>query len=103
MEKNPFLEPENYWNSYQKNIEDLKNRPEVIEFDKLCYELFEMNTQGKRFLEIVKERYIIPSLAKPGTATYQVDVIWGEGFKELGRTILGCIKAHKQRIEAGNN
>lgn len=103
MEKNPFIEPENYFDGYQKSIDELKNKAEVIEFDKLCFELFEKSDAGKRFLELIKERYLMASLARPGTATYQIDVIWGEGFKEFGRMVLSCIRSHQQRILAGKN
>lgn len=98
---NPFLEQENFFGGYQKSIDELKNNPHVIEFDKLCFELFEANDLGKRFLELIKERYLIPALAKPGTPTYQLDVMWGEGFKEFGRMLLSCVISHQQRILAG--
>jgi len=99
--KNPFLEQEDFFAGYKKNIDNLKNNPMIIEFDKLCYELFAMNDMGKRWMELIKERYIIPSLAKAGTATYQIDVIWGEGFKDFGRMIIMALAAHEQRIIAG--
>ncbi len=101
MEKNPILEQENYLKEYQEKIEELKNSPTLIEFDRLCFELFEKNEMGKRFIELVRERYLIPSLAKAGTATYQLDVLWGEGFKDFPRMIIGSIKSHQQRIIAG--
>lgn len=101
MENNPFLEPENYFSKYQEGINNLKNNPEIIEFDKLCYELFSVNQMGIRFLELITERYLIPSLARPGTATYQLDVMWGEGFKDFPRMILMAVRAHEQRIKAG--
>lgn len=100
-DKNPFLQQENFYAGYQKSIDELKNNPHIIEFDKLCFELFESNVQGKRFLELVKERYLIPALAKPGTPTYQLDVMWSEGFKEFGRMLLSCVISHQQRILAG--
>jgi len=100
-DKNPILEQENYFKEYQKNIDDLKNKPEIIEFDKLTYEVFGMNEQGKRWLELVKERYVIPGLARLGTPTYQIDVIWGEGLKEFPRLIMSALKSHQQRIAAG--
>jgi hypothetical protein len=99
---NSILEPENFFEGYQKSIEKLRNNPEVIEFDKLCYELFCANEKGKRFMELVKERYLLPAMAKPGTATYQLDVMWAEGFKDFGRLLLGAVLAHQQRIKAGN-
>lgn len=101
LENNPFLQPENYSAGYQKSIDELKNSPHIIEFDKLCFELFDKNEMGRRFMEMVTERYIIPSLANRGNATYQIDVLWGEGFKEFGRLILSAVKSHQQRILAG--
>lgn len=100
-ETNPFLHQENFYEGYQKKIEELKKNPAVIEFDKLCYELYEINPLGKRFLEMMTERYLIPALARPGTATYQIDVLWGEGFKEFVRMLISSIKSHQQRIQAG--
>ena len=100
-QRNPLLEQENFFAGYQKNIEELKNNPLVIEFDKLCFELFESNPQGKRFIELIIERYLLPSIVKSGTATYQIDVLWAEGFKEFGRMLIGSIRSHQQRIQAG--
>ncbi len=100
---NPILHQENYYDGYEKSIAALRNDPNVIEFDKLCYEIFEMNPQGKRFLELCKERYLIPALARPGTATYQLDVMWGEGFKDFPRMILSSLQSHQNRILSGKN
>lgn len=100
---NPFLEAENYYKPYEDKIKELRNNPELIELDKLCFELFEMNAQGKRFMEIAKEKYLLYSLVQKGTPTYQIDVIWQEGFKDAFRMILMALTSHKQRIQAGNN
>lgn len=98
---NPFLQQEDYFASYKKSMEEMRNNPQMIELDKLCFELFGMNEQGKKFLEMAKERWLIPALAKPGTATYQIDVIWAEGFKDFIRMIVMGIQTHNQRIKAG--
>ena len=103
MENNPLLEPENFFAGYQEKIDNLKNQPQVIEFDKLCFELFEKSEIGRRFIELITERYLINSLAKPGTATYQIDVLWAEGFKDFPRMLIGSVKSHQQRILAGTN
>jgi hypothetical protein len=100
FQHNPILEPENYFEQYKKSIDEMRNDPRMIEFDKLCYELFDMNPQGKRFMEIVIERYVIPALAKPGTATYQLDVMWAEGFKDFPRMLRMAVLSHNQRIHA---
>jgi hypothetical protein len=101
-QKNPLLEPEDYLQPYQKSIDNLKNDPAIIEFDKLCYEIFHMNPQGKRFLELAIEKFVIPAKVQMGTPTYQVDVIWAEGYKQPFREILNSVKSHQQRIQAGN-
>ena len=100
---NPFIQPENYFEKYQENIDSLRNQPAVIEFDKLCYELFEMNPQGKKFLEICTDRYLIPGLAKLGSPSYKDEVIYCEGFKDFVRTIIQALRSHQQRIQAGTN
>lgn len=103
QEYNPFLEAENYFKPYEEKIKDLRNQPEVIEFDKLCFELFEINPQGKRFLEIVKEKYLMYALVGRGTPTYPTDIIWQEGFKDALRMLVMSVISHQQRIKSGNN
>lgn len=98
IDSNPLVKPENFFEGYQKSINELKNDPRLIEMDKLCYELFEVNTQGKRYMELCRERYLIPALVQKGTPTYQLDVLWQEGFKDVFRVILASIDSHKQRI-----
>lgn len=103
MKANPILEQENYFKEYEGKIKELRNNPELIEFDKLCYELFEMNSHGKRFIEIAKEKYLLYALVQKGNPTYQIDVIWQEGFKDAFRMLLMALVSHKQRIQAGSN
>ena len=103
MEKNKYIEPENYWAGYQESIKEFRNNPELVAFDKLCYELFEMNELGRKFIEIVKERYLIPSLASLQSVNYQHCVIWADGFKEAYRTIINASRSHGQRILAETN
>ena len=101
MQRNPLLEPEDYFAGYKDSIDGLKNNPEIIEFDKLCFELFSQNDLGKRFLELVTQRYLIPAMATPGKPTYQLDVMWAEGFKDFGRMLVSSVRSHQQRIMAG--
>jgi hypothetical protein len=102
-EKNPLLESEDYFAPYKKSIEEMRNHPDLIEFDRLCFELFEANTQGKKFIEIMKERYLFPALARVGTPTYQLDVLWGEGMKDFIRMLIAAIRSYQQKIKAGKN
>jgi hypothetical protein len=100
---NPYLEKENYFEGYQKSIDNLKNNPELIAFDKLCYEVFEAREIGKEFINFVKNRFLVHSQITKGNPTYQVDVIWQEGFRDAYRMIFNHIESHKQRIKSGNN
>jgi len=101
MEKNPLLEQENYMEGYNDSINDLRNDPQVIAFDKLCYEVFEASEMGKKFLEFAIDRFIVHSQVTKGCDNYAQDVIWQEGFRDAYRMILNHVRSHQQRIAAG--
>lgn len=100
-EKNYILEPENYAEGYQKSIEELKNQPHIIEFDKLCFELFDRNEQGKKFLELCTERYLIHPMSDKNKPSFPMDLIYDEGFKNFIRMLISHVRSHQQRIMAG--
>lgn len=102
-ENNPYLKQENYFEGYQKSIDQLKNNPQIIKFDKLCYEVFEANEVGKEFIKFAKERFLINSQIVRGNPNFQLDVIWQEGFRDAYRMILNHIESHKQRIRSEGN
>lgn len=100
-EKNPYIEPENYFEGYQDSIDKLKDRPESVEFDKLCHLVF--NTpDGKHLMEEIEKRYLIPALCVPTSPNYQMLVVWTEGYKDAFRTLKAFVLAHEQRIKAEN-
>jgi hypothetical protein len=102
-ERNPILEPENYFAGYDEKIEDLRNQPHIVEFDKLCFELFDRNEQGKRFLELCKERYLIHPMSDKNRPSFTIDLIYDEGFKNFIRMLITHVRSHEQRIAAGNS
>ena len=97
--KNPYLEPENYYQGYQDSIDNLNNKPEALEMDKLCYLVFSTD-EGKRLIEEFKSRFIMPGFVHPGSDNAATSAMYYEGFKEAFRMILSCIKSHDQRIQA---
>lgn len=100
MERNPLIEPENYFAGYNESIEDLKHNPKAIELDKLCYELFIHQEMGRRFIDLISEHYLLPAMANKGSPNYSTEVVWAEGFKDAFRMIIGSSRAHQQRINA---
>jgi hypothetical protein len=101
--RNPLIEPYDHFKGYQKSIEKLKNNPEYVEFDKMCYELFYLNETGTHFMEFVLETYLLPSLVPKGTPDYAMASVWAEWFKEAFRMIRHGVVSHLQRIKAETN
>ncbi len=100
---NPLLKQEDYAAQYNESIQKLKNQPEIIEFDKICYELFFANEMGKKFMEIIMERYLLRPSGDKNSPNYGQIVIWGEGFKEAFLVIRASARSHEQRIKSENN
>jgi hypothetical protein len=100
-EKNPYIEPENYFEGYQDSIDKMKERPEFVEFDKLCHLVFG-TPDGKHLMEEIERRYLLPALCSPTVPNYQTMVIYTEGFKDAFRSIKSVILSHEQRIKAEN-
>ncbi len=99
IEENPYIKPENYYQGYQDSIEKLKDKPDIVQFDKLCHMVF-YTEDGKTLMNEIEKRYLIPSLASPAGGNYKTMVVYTEGFKEAFRMIKACVSSHQQRIEA---
>ena len=103
IQDNPFLQPEDFFKGYNESIEKLKNDPNLVFFDKLCFELFYATETGKKFIEFVTENYLIPPLADRNSPNFKVSAVWAEGFKDFGRMLRSSVKSHEQRIKAEEN
>lgn len=99
MRKSDFNE-ENYFDGYNESIEKLKNAPEAIELDKLCYAVFESTPEGKLLMKLFDDRFLIPSMVRshPAAENFAESCIYFEGFKEAFRMIKASVFAHQQRI-----
>lgn len=102
LENNPFLQQENYNEGYNASIENFKNRPDIVAFDRLTFEVFETE-QGKKWMEMVMEKYVIPPMADRNGKDFPTQAVWGEGFKDFPRMIRLMILSHQQRIKAETN
>jgi hypothetical protein len=101
MLPNPLLERENFFKKYQENIDELKNHPEMLSFQKMCYELFEAYELGRKFMEYVTDNILLKPNADIEKQNYVNKNIWGEGYKAFPLMIRSFIIAHKQQIKAG--
>lgn len=102
-EKNPLIEPYDYLKGYGPSLEKLKNNPAAVEFDKLCFEVFENTDAGKKLMELILERYLIPSLVHGDNKNYSDACVWAEGFKAAFRVLRNSALSHSQRIKAEIN
>jgi hypothetical protein len=100
LKDNPLLQPEDFLSGYRDSIEDLKNKPELVSFEKLTYEVF-ATEQGKKFMEHVKEKFLIPSIVNREAPNYRELCVWADGFKDFARMLIQNILSHSQRIAAG--
>lgn len=98
-EKNPWIEPENYYAGYQDSMDNLKSNPEGLQFDKLCH-LVLSTPDGRHFMEEIEKRFLIPALCNPASPTFQIQAMYFEGFKEAFRMLKGVVLSHDQRIKA---
>ena len=103
IKDNPLLQPEDFMAGYRDSIDGLKNNPALVSFDKVCYELFEATEMGRKFMEIVHDRYLVPSIVNRDAPNYQLMVIWADGFKDAFRLIKQSVMSHQQRIKAESN
>jgi hypothetical protein len=102
LKDNPLLQPEDFLGGYRESIEELKNRPELVQFDKICYELFSSEL-GKKFMEYVTENYLIPPLCDRNSPHFDMAAVWAEGFKDFPRMLRSAVQSHNQRIKAEVN
>lgn len=100
--QNPFLQTENPYEGYKESMDNLKNKPEAVEFDKLCYLTFK-EEHGKKLLEVFRDRFLIPGFIHPNSPNARDGALYFEGFKEAYRMIFNAIRAHEHRIEAEVN
>lgn len=102
MQPNELLQHENHFAGYNEKIDNLKNRPEAIQFEKMCYELFEVLELGRKFMDHITESILLKPNADIEKQNYVSKNIWGEGFKAFPLMIKQYVISHKQRIKAGD-
>ena len=98
---NPFLEVQDPFEHQRKKQKDVER--EAIEFQRLCFEVFHMNADGKKLYELIKERYIIRGLFSPTHDNATSLALYYEGFKEAFRGLWNQGLVHLKRINGELN
>lgn len=103
MDNKLLVGQEDYWKGYNEGIQKLKNNPELIEFDRLCFMVFGASEDGEKLLNYFKEKILFPSI--PGSADNNFDkrCIYYEGYKEGFRQLIHAVNNYKIRKEAEDN
>jgi len=98
--KNALIEPENYYEGYNESIKKaaLANPGQVV-FDELCFTVLGRSEDGKKLMEMIKERFIMPSVpCKLSGVDFPVAATYYEGYREAFRQLLGQVEGYKQRM-----
>jgi len=91
---------EDYWDGYTSSINKLKNNPDIVEFDRLCFEVFSKTEAGAKILSELTERYIIPSTPAKDMTSYSTNCVYYEGFRDCIRLLIQSTKGYSRRKEA---
>lgn len=93
---NPYLKPENYHAGYQESIDKMAQQNQ-IEFDKLCWHVFMLNEDGKKLLEIFRDKFIAQPTPGQSHANYDKMCIYFEGYRQAFRDLMMSVQAYQER------
>jgi hypothetical protein len=103
ISNNPLLQREDYTAGYKASVEALKNHPELVSFEKMCYEVFYMNEFGKKLMEHLEENFLMRPAAATEHPNFKDLCIWKDGINYIILNLRNSAKSHEQRIKAGTN
>ena len=95
--------PKNYYEKYNESVEGLKNRPELVELSKLCYETFYCNREGKVLLTKLNDMFLMGNIPQAETGDYATECIRAEAIRSVIRMFNEHVSSHKQRIQSEVN
>jgi hypothetical protein len=93
------LGQEDYFKGYQENIDKLREETELVEFDKMCFEVFN-SEEGKALIEYLKEKIVLASVPHGMSESYGNSCIYYEGYREGYRQIIHAVKSYPERRAA---
>jgi hypothetical protein len=87
------------YKAYQASIDKMSvENPEALEFERICYELFIAHPCGKRWVELVKERYLNPPLFSPMHPNPDKQALYYAGYKTFPYEMMQYALSHQRRI-----
>ncbi len=90
---------EDYWAGYQESIDKLRNDPETISFDQLCFEVFN-SKEGKKLLEYFESNIVMGAVPSKIDNNFDKSCIYYEGYRQGFRQIIHAVKNYQLRKEA---
>jgi hypothetical protein len=90
---NPYIEPQNYYENY----ESTQSGQQDIALDELCWHVFNINEDGKKLLEIMKNRFLIMPTPGPVNENYPHMCVFYEGFREAFRQIIASVDGYQRK------
>jgi hypothetical protein len=101
---NPILEQLNEEPPQIKAHRELQKRQidEVIELQRLCFEIFHMTDMGKKLYQLLLNKMIIPAKFSPTDANAPHLAIYWSGFKDALRGLHEHGEEHQRRINEGH-
>lgn len=100
INNNPYIGADDHFKTYNENIEKLKNDPNLVSFDKLCYEVFEHYEPGRKLLERLQDIFLHQARSDPTRGTYVSETIFNDGMRALIIRFIDAVRSHSQRIKA---
>lgn len=98
--RNGLIEPENYYEGYNASARKLASlQAEPLAFDELCFRVLGTTEDGKGLLQMMKERYIYPSVPCPLGPNFESSAVYYEGFREAFRQIIAHVEGYEKRKE----
>lgn len=99
QKKNPYLEPTNYMEGYQESLDSFLNSPDRLELDQLMYHVLGKTDDGKKLLEIFRDRFLTAKTPGQINGNYHHACIYHEGYRDAFRYIIMMVESYKNRKE----
>lgn len=85
--------------AYRESLKGLEVKQDgLTEEQRLCYELFIMNEDGKKLWEILKERHIVGKTVDPTHPQGANMSLYFEGYRAALRGLMDMAVHHRERI-----